>query len=121
MANVGKDGPFPLEGTKSGELISSVDSVDVRWVAMNKVSIIINADGKTTTNGWKNPRLEPVVYVQQPPDGIWDFNFVADRPGAANDVMTPVKATYQWENPPGDAKGVRVAAKTNKKTADIKK
>jgi hypothetical protein len=120
MAKLDKDGPFPLESASKGELISSVDAVDARWVSMNKVSIIINADGTTTTNGWKNPRLQPVVYVQAPPDGIWDFNFVADPPGAANDVMTPVKAMYQWENPPGDVKGVRVVAKTNKQTAKIK-
>jgi len=120
MANLGKDAPFPVKGTYSSELVRTVDSVDARWVAMNKTSIIINAEGTTTTNGWKNPRLDPVVYVHPPQDGIWGFSFLADPPGAANEVITHVKATYQWENPPGDVKGVRVIAKTNKQTAPIK-
>ncbi len=62
MANLDKDGPFPMKAVaKAGsDLVLTVSSIDARKVAMNKVSIIINAEGTTNTNHWKNPRLEPV-------------------------------------------------------------
>jgi hypothetical protein len=103
------------------QVIHEVDSVNAKFVALNKVSILINATGKTNTNGWKNPQLVPVVYIQAPPDRIWDYSFVAEQPEAANDVMTPVSASYQWNNPPGDVAGVRVIAKKNKVVASVVK
>jgi hypothetical protein len=105
----------------STTLIRTVETADARYVAMNKVSVIINATGTTNSNGWKNPRLEPVVYVQPPPDGIWDFSFVADEPEVSNDVITNVKAaTYEWKNVPAGLVVVRVVATTNKLVAKIK-
>jgi hypothetical protein len=106
--------------SNSAQLVSEVNSVDARWVAMNKVSIIVNAVGKTTTNGWKNAQLVPVVYVQPPPDKVWDFSFVAEKPDAANDVITEISASYQWNNAPGDVKAVRVLAQHNQKVSNVK-
>lgn len=79
-----------------------------------KSTLLIHADGVVRTGGYTNPRLEPYVYIQPPPDGIWDFDFVADKPtGMVPQVLTPIKAEYKWENYPGDLKGVRVHAETN--------
>ena len=114
-----KDGPFRFEAI-SGASVYTVDKVDARKVAINKVLIVINADGMTRTNGWRNPRLVPVKYVQPPPDGIWDFQFVADPPGAASDVITAVHATYDWSSPPISVKGVRIVSETNQKIAFVK-
>jgi hypothetical protein len=116
----GKDGPFPLNSSsRKGELVRTVESVEARWVKLNKVSILIDASGTTTTTGWTNGRLEPVRYVQPPPDKIWEFNFFADPPaGGSGDAITPIKAqSYQWTNPPGDVLGIRVVAATNKMEA----
>ncbi|MGB8191667.1 MAG: hypothetical protein WCF67_07100 [Chitinophagaceae bacterium] len=77
-------------------------------------TLLIHADGVTRTAGYKDPRLEPYVYIQPPPDGIYDFSFVADKPsGPVADVLTPVEADYKWDNYPKDLKGVRVHAETN--------
>ncbi|MCU1269637.1 MAG: hypothetical protein JWN74_931 [Acidobacteriaceae bacterium] len=103
------------------QVIHEVDSVNAKVVALNEVSILISATGKTNTNGWKNPQLVPVVYVQPPRDRIWDYSFVAEKPEAANDVMTPVLASYQWNKPPGDVAGIRVIAKKNKVVASVVK
>jgi len=122
MANAEGDGPFPMKSSPKdrSELVSTVETVDARRVATNKVTIVINATGTTTTNFWKNPLLKPVKYVQAPTDGIWDFEFVADKPEASNDMITPIKATYDWGTPPPDVKEVRIIAKSNNRTAPVK-
>jgi hypothetical protein len=99
--------------SKESVLVDTIVSVNASWLAMNKVSIIINATGTATTKGWTNPQLIPVVYVDKPADRIWEFSFVADGPGGHLDVITELKAFYQWKNPPGDIKGVRVKSSTN--------
>jgi hypothetical protein len=67
--------------------------------------------GTVPSTGWVQPRLAPYTYVQAPPDGIYEFDFVAFPPqGAAAKMMTPIRATVVW--PPG-ARGVRVYASTN--------
>ena len=67
--------------------------------------------GTVASAGWVQPRLAPYTYVQAPPDGIYEFDFVAFPPqGAAAKMMTPIRATVVW--PPG-ARGIRVYASTN--------
>jgi hypothetical protein len=100
--------------------VNSVTSVNARFVPLNKVSIMINAVGTTTTNGWTNPQLKPVVYVQPPLDKTWEFSFQADEPEGGSDVITPIKASYQWNNPPGNVEFVRVVAETNKVVEKVK-
>jgi hypothetical protein len=40
----------------------------------------ITASGTVPSAGWSNPQLAPYTYVQAPPDGIYDFDFVATPP-----------------------------------------
>lgn len=105
--------------SKNSVLVSSVKSVDARWLAMNKVSIEINATGTVPTKGWENPQLIPVVYVVEPSDGIWEFSFVADGPGGRSDVITEVNASYQWKNPPAGIKSVKVKSSSNTMEAKV--
>lgn len=78
----------------------------------------ILASGTVPTGGWTNPRLEPFIFIQPPPNGIYDFDFVADPPeGSATQVITPIEVAHLWENLPEGAKGVRVHAAQNSKTA----
>lgn len=78
----------------------------------------ITANGTVPTPGWTNPRLEPFIFIQPPPDGIYEFDFVADPPeGIVPQVLTPIDASYIWENFPEGVKGVRVHAAQNSKTA----
>jgi hypothetical protein len=67
--------------------------------------------GTVPSTGWGQPHLAPYIYIQVPPDGIYEFDFVAFSPrsGAAR-VRTPIRATVVW---PQGARGIRVYASTN--------
>lgn len=74
--------------------------------------IQVTAFGTVPTGGWTNPQLVPYTYVQAPPDGIYDFDFVATPPdGMATQAITPirVRTTLTDEN----IKGIRVHAALN--------
>jgi len=102
----------------SKELIHSVDSVTITYIKKNPPEYRIDATGKATTSGWSNPELSAVVYVQAPPDGIYDYDFVAEPPsGVAAQVLTPIKAQKVLGKMPKGFRGVRVSAKSNKKEA----
>lgn len=78
----------------------------------------ITATGNVPTGGWSNPQLNPVVNIQAPPDGIYDFDFAADPPkGPATQVISPIQAVYVWDSFPAELKGVRVNATQNSITA----
>lgn len=97
-------------------MADTVKVYEVKSVKLNveKNTLSIHADGVVRTSGYTNPRLEPFVYIQPPADGIWDFDFVADKPGGpVKQVLTPISADYTWESFPSDIKGVRIHAETN--------
>lgn len=83
-------------------------------LTVEKSTLIIHADGVARTPGYTNPRLEPHIYIQPPPDGIWGFDFVADKPeGQVQQVLSPISTKYEWKEFPKDLKGVKVHAETN--------
>jgi hypothetical protein len=111
-----KDGPFPFEFAQQSEKpIYRVEYVNLTFLALNGLRIVlISAYGATNTTGWSHFRLQPYIYVQPPPDGIWDFVFVGDPPtGAALDVISHATATYVWTLGQSDFRGVRVHSATN--------
>jgi len=60
----------------------------------------------------------PYTYVQPPPDGIYDYDFVAAPPrDVAAQVLTRITATAKGL--PQGAKGIRVHASLNSKEALI--
>ena len=77
--------------------------------------LVINASGLVPTSGWENGRIEPRIYIQSPADNIYDFDFVADAPSdIALMVISPITAKpFEWDNPPGTLKGVRIRSRTN--------
>ena len=97
--------------------VYEVTSVDLRIQKSKPPIVQVTAEGTVRTTGWKNGRLEAVVYVMPPVDGIQDLNFVADEPsGITQPTITPIKSqeldlgrVSEW------MKGVRVIAETNKK------
>ncbi len=100
----------------NSELIYEVDSVAVTYIKRNPPEYRIDAAGKTATAGWSNAELSAVVYVQPPPDGIYDYRFVAEAPsGTSLQVLTPISAQKTLEKMPQGFRGVRVQAATNKK------
>lgn len=74
----------------------------------------IVASGIAPTSGWSNPQLVPHTYIQAPPDGIYDFDFVATPPqGIVAEVITPIRVQYIWPIFPQELSGVRIHTSTN--------
>ena len=95
-------------------LILEVQNVKLTVYKTEPATLHILAEGVVPTPGYKNPTLAPYVYIQFPPDGIWDFSFMADQPdGIVQQVLQPICATYIWEGYPEKLKGVRVHSSTN--------
>jgi hypothetical protein len=88
--------------------ITAIDTVCEEGVSPQVQSTVY---GTVPSTGWVQPRLAPYTYVQVPPDGIYEFDFVAFSPqGGAARVMTPIRTTVVW---PQSARGIRVYASTN--------
>jgi tRNA G26 N,N-dimethylase Trm1 len=72
--------------------------------------------GTVPSTGWSNPHLFPYTYVQAPPDGIYDYDFVATPPAVVMDkLITPIRLTT--ELPATGVRGIRVHAALNSKEA----
>ncbi len=97
--------------------VSKIDSVTLTLIKTNPPSLLITANGHNNDGGYKNIRLEPVVYVAPPADGIWEFEMIADAPAAVFHIVTPVAAQYEWEKFPAGVKGVKVSGAGNSKVA----
>lgn len=105
-----------------GELIVmkilEVTQVELTVLESFPPQLRIAASGTVPTAGWCGPRLVPYIYIQPPPDRIYDFDFVADPPeGSAAQVISPIDAVYVWKDSPKRLKGVRIHASQNSKTA----
>ena len=80
--------------------------------------LIIGVQGTVGTPGWTNAKLVPFIYIQPPPDGIYDFNFVATPPTkAVAQVVTDIEAKHVLKTIPKDLKGVRIHSQTNSQVA----
>ncbi|SHL37428.1 hypothetical protein SAMN05216428_102186 [Nitrosospira sp. Nsp11] len=100
------------------EKILEVAEIELAVLESFPPKLRITASGTVPTGGWSNPKLDPYIYIQAPPNGIYDFNFVADPPeGVATQVISPIEATFSMENLTSDVKGVRIHASQNSKTA----
>jgi hypothetical protein len=98
-------------------LVHDVISVDLSFEKSDPPNALVKAKGMVTTGGYKNPRLEPVIYVTPPADGIHELRFMADTPtgGMVIQVLTPLETPILRIAPiPKWFKGVRVISETNK-------
>src|ERR1041385_8030445 len=96
------------------EPIYQVDDVTITYIKKSPPEYRIDAAGLTSTSGWSKPELMPVVYVQPPPDGIYEYQFVADPPsGISTQVLTPISADKVLDKMPKGFCGVRLHAATN--------
>ena len=94
--------------------IYKLNSIDLAVIKTNPPKLQINALGMVRTSGWKNPTLKPRVYIQEPPDGIWEFDFVADPPtGIALQIVSPIGCSYLYEGDFSKWNGVRIISETN--------
>lgn len=100
------------------EKILEVNKITLAVLESFPPKLRIVASGTVPTGGWFNPKLDPYIHIQAPPDGIYAFDFVADPPeGVAAQVISPIEAVHTMENLTPDVKGVRIHASQNSKTA----
>jgi len=93
--------------------VMSVKAASV-YVIPTPHTVPICAPALVPTGGRTNPQLRPVIYIQAPPNGIYDFDFVATPPtGIVPQVVKPIKAVRLWQPYPVKLKGVRVKSAGN--------
>ncbi len=76
-------------------------------------SLQVAVAGTVQSSGWTNPQLIPFTYVQPPPDGVYDYYFVATPPdgGIVSKVISPIR--LRTELPAGGVNGIRIHSATN--------
>lgn len=79
-------------------------------IQQDKKRYRIVATGYTSSIYSHNSQLISYIYLLQPEDGIYDFDFVAEGNADIDDisVLVPVMANYIWELPSDKVKGVRI-------------
>ncbi len=122
--------PVPLNG--SGGILSTPEGTMIITWLKNRVnyefvsrvrhvcgeirdsSVLVTAVGDVPTSGWANAKLEPFIYVIPPLDGIYDFQFVAEKPGGiTQQVVTPIEVKDFKIALAPKMKGIRVGSATN--------
>jgi hypothetical protein len=94
--------------------VFTVKTVDVVIDKSAPPVLSIDVTGEVLTSGWKNPDLSAYVYVRQPEDGVYDFDFIAQEPeGIALEVITPISLSYKTTDFDHDINGVKIHASEN--------
>ena len=91
------------------KLVLVVKEIQLSILKSNPPKLAITVIGVVPTSGWQNPELVEYIYVQAPPDGIYDFDFIAEPPqGTSLQVFTPITVSHVWDGKIEDIKGVRI-------------
>ncbi|NJR61810.1 MAG: hypothetical protein HC769_25070 [Cyanobacteria bacterium CRU_2_1] len=92
--------------------ILEITEINVAILESFPVQLQVTVLGTVPSTGWSNPQLIPYSYVQAPPDGIYDFDFVATPPREISaQVISPIRArTILFQE---GVKGIRVHASLN--------
>ena len=96
------------EKEAKGEVLKTVKSVTAT-LSKDKKSLVVDVVGEVPTGGWKDAKLTRRTYVKAPADGVYEYDLTAVKPdGIVTQVISEVKASDTWENPPAGLKGVKV-------------
>jgi hypothetical protein len=95
--------------------ILSLDSAKVTLVREKPRLLLLEATGKVPTGGWTNGRLQRVIPLFPPKDGIYDVKVMAAKPDdpASSDVAPVAVKALEWRLYPLDVKAVRFQAEKN--------
>jgi hypothetical protein len=92
--------------------VLEVTDVDLEVLKTSPPRLQVIVKGTVPSAGWKNPQLISYLYLIAPPDGIYEFDFVAmPPPDVTEQVMTPIQLVT--ELPVQEVKGLRVYASLN--------
>jgi hypothetical protein len=98
----------PQEEKAKGVVLKTIVDATVEF-DKEKKTLTINAVGQVPTGGWKDAKLTRKETKEAPKDGIYEYEMTAVRPtGIVTQLVSKVKATDKWENPPTDLKGIKV-------------
>ena len=101
--------------------VLSVMNVTFEILEKTPPTLVIKANGTVNSSGWLNAKLNPFIYVVPPIDGIYEFDFVANKPtGIVLEVITAIHSKpFFWDNFPSDLKGIKVYAETDDITVKL--
>ncbi len=98
------------ESTENFEQVLTVSQLQVK---LSDHQAKVYASGTVPTSGWANARLSPVVYKISPSDGIWEYQFIAEKPGGiTRQTITHIHAEFSIDLH-RQMRGIRVTAKEN--------
>lgn len=99
--------------------VYSVSCLNIHVVKTDPPGLVVHVEGEVSTPGWSDFALQHFVYVQPPPDGIYEADLVATPPGGMTpQVITPFAHDETWMGFPIEhLKGLTVHSGTNKVTA----
>lgn len=98
------------------KLILDIQEIHLSILKSNPPKLAITVNGIVPTGGWQNPELVEYVYVQPPPDGIYDFDFIAEAPqGIVTQALSPILVFHVWDGEVENIKGVRIHSSKGKK------
>lgn len=104
MIAIAKDKPAPKR-----DVVKAI--IDVKFVYEEKDPPVleITARGIVPSGGWSDVKLTPKKSDKAPMDGVYEFEMTAVPPdGPATQALQEVKATYRWEKPAADVKGLKI-------------
>jgi hypothetical protein len=93
---------------KKGETVKTSTAVDPAY-SKDRKEFVVTATGQVPSGGWSGTKLTRRETKMAPTDGYYEYDLTSVRPGGiATTVISDVKATDRWKNPPPDIKGVKV-------------
>ncbi|MCI0495261.1 hypothetical protein L0Z72_09670 [candidate division KSB1 bacterium] len=98
--------------------ILKIEKVQFNPVANDPSMLFFTATGVVPSGGWKAPQIIPHVYLDPPPKGIYEFDFIAEAPAQTDEVIkitTKIECNFKMANMPHDLKGVKVYSSSNSK------
>lgn len=105
-----------MKFTHPTQKILEITEINLQILESFPPKLRITVFGTVPTPGWTNPQLVPYTYIQAPPDGIYDFDFVASPPkDIVAQVVSPIRVRTEFFAE--GVKGIRVHATLNYKEA----
>ena len=101
-----------MNTTPQDRLVLEVTAIRVEQLKTLPRRLQVSVAGTVQSPGWSNPQLVPYTYVQAPPDGIYDYDFVATPPtDVTSKAITPIR--LRTELPAEGVNGLRIHATQN--------
>ena len=109
---VNKYAPFPLQLAEAINLkqVMQVTGVTLVETKLNKIGVIVNAEGLTKTVAWRFIELRP--RSSEPQNGIHEFDLIGDGSEAILDAIGSVEASFAYPEKPAGFRGVAVHSET---------